>query len=101
MTRWHSLALVLLAAVAVSGLVARHSRAALGAAGVPAPRLELDDTEGRVVSLDHLRGRVVALNFWASWCPSWQQEIPDLAKVYAQHRSTCFELLGVAEESGG
>ncbi len=40
------------------------------------------------------------MNFWAAWCGPCLEEIPDLTKVYAANRGKCFELLGVAEESG-
>lgn len=60
----------------------------------------LRDLAGRKVSLEALRGRAVAVNFWATWCPPCQQEIPELAAFYRAHRGSCFELVGVAEESG-
>ena len=102
MRNWFRLAVLVLVAVALAGFIARHVRGTAAVpAGVPAPPLELSDTEGRVVSLSALRGKVVAINFWASWCGPCRQEIPDLAELYAAHRGQCFELLGVAEESGG
>ncbi|HEY7724862.1 MAG TPA: TlpA disulfide reductase family protein [Anaeromyxobacteraceae bacterium] len=66
-----------------------------------APAFALPDLDGREVSLASLRGRVVAVNFWATWCAPCREEIPDLARVYAANRNRCFEMLGVAEESGG
>jgi cytochrome c biogenesis protein CcmG, thiol:disulfide interchange protein DsbE len=68
--------------------------------GAEAPAFTLPDLSGRPVSLQSLKGRVVAVNFWATWCQPCREEIPDLAKVYAAHREGCFEMLGVAEESG-
>jgi cytochrome c biogenesis protein CcmG/thiol:disulfide interchange protein DsbE len=62
--------------------------------------MALPDLQGKEISLASLRGRVVAVNFWATWCEPCREEIPDLAKVYASHRNQCFEILGVAEESG-
>jgi cytochrome c biogenesis protein CcmG/thiol:disulfide interchange protein DsbE len=66
----------------------------------PAPAFALPAADGRTISLESLRGRVVALNFWATWCAPCKAEIPELAAVYAAHRGQCLELLGVAEESG-
>jgi len=65
-----------------------------------APALALPGLDGRTVSLAAYRGRVVAVNFWATWCGPCRAEIPDLAEVWSAHKDGCFELLGVAEESG-
>jgi cytochrome c biogenesis protein CcmG/thiol:disulfide interchange protein DsbE len=99
MRRWFRLFVLALLAVAVAELYARHKGGRVPA-GTPAPSITLHDTDGRRVSLDDLRGKVVALNFWATWCGPCLQEIPDLVRVYAANRNRCFEMLGVAEESG-
>jgi cytochrome c biogenesis protein CcmG, thiol:disulfide interchange protein DsbE len=99
MKMWMKLALVGLLAFGATELVLRRRAPPRAAGGEPAPEFSLADTGGRTVSLAGLRGRVVAVNFWATWCGPCQEEIPDLAKVYASHRGGCFELLGVAEES--
>jgi cytochrome c biogenesis protein CcmG/thiol:disulfide interchange protein DsbE len=99
MKGWTKLILVGLLAVGVAELYLR-SRSAPPPVGA-APAFDLPDLEGRQVTLDSLKGRVVAVNFWASWCGPCREEIPDLAKVWAANREKCFQLLGVAEESGG
>jgi cytochrome c biogenesis protein CcmG/thiol:disulfide interchange protein DsbE len=68
-------------------------------AGEAAPPLALADLSGSPVDLGRLRGKVVAVNFWASWCQPCREELPELAEVWTEHRGRCFELLGVAEES--
>jgi len=88
------------AAVVAAEMVMRAPGAKAPPPGTPAPAFSLPDVEGRTVTLAGLRGRVVALNFWATWCAPCREEIPDLAKVYATHKAGCFEMLGVAEESG-
>ena len=49
---------------------------------VPAPAVELKNMAGETVRLSDLRGRVVLLNFWATWCVPCREEIPDLNAMY-------------------
>lgn len=98
MKGWVKLLLIGVAAVAAAEWYLRTS--AGGAPQGEAPALALPDLSGREVTLAGLRGKVVAVNFWASWCHPCRAEIPDLAQVYAAHKGGCFELLGVAAESG-
>jgi cytochrome c biogenesis protein CcmG/thiol:disulfide interchange protein DsbE len=98
MRSWVKLAVLALAAVAVGQLLVRSSAPKLER-GEPSPPLALPDLQGRPVDLASLRGKVVAVNFWATWCAPCRSEIPALAAVWREHRDRCFEVLGVAEES--
>jgi thiol-disulfide isomerase/thioredoxin len=60
-----------------------------------APKLELKDRSGRHWSLEALRGRVVVLNFWASWCEPCRKEMPSLAQLARQHPSDAMVVLTV------
>ncbi len=99
MNAWIKLSLLGMCAVAAGELLTQR-HAAPAPKGKPAPAFTLRDTNGREVSLSSLRGKVVAMNFWASWCGPCREEIPDFAKVYASKKGKCFEMLGLAEESG-
>lgn len=51
------------------------------AVGTPAPDFELKDIEGRTVRLSDYRGKVVFLNFWATWCPPCREEMPEIQRL--------------------
>jgi thiol-disulfide isomerase/thioredoxin len=48
---------------------------------MPAPEIALKDVDGKPVKLSELRGRVVLVNFWATWCPPCRKEIPSLTRL--------------------
>ncbi len=62
----------------------------------PAPKFIKSDLNGSMVSLSELRGKVVMLDFWSSWCPPCRQEAPALARVYREYEVRNVEFVGVA-----
>lgn len=52
------------------------------------------DTRGRVIRLERLRGRVVLLNFWATWCPPCRAEMPELVRLQTEHAAS-LRIVGV------
>lgn len=87
--------LLLVGALVVVGWLNRGPGVAL-ATGAPAPALELPGIEGGTVSLQELRGKVVMLNIWATWCPPCLREMPSMQRVYEKHRENGLEILAVA-----
>lgn len=69
----------------------------------PAPDFHLTDIDGRSLSLQEQRGKVTLLNFWGTWCPPCQLELPDLARLDRSYRSRGLDIVGIAlsEHEGG
>ena len=55
----------------------------------------LKDVDGKTVTLADYRGKVLLLDFWATWCPPCRVEIPGFVNLYAKYRSQGFEVVGV------
>ena len=64
----------------------------------PAPNFTLQSRSGETVSLADLRGDVVMINFWATWCGPCRQEMPHLEALYQRYSDLGFTLLGVNVE---
>lgn len=64
----------------------------------PAPDFSLSDLHGRQVRLTDLKGQVVLVNFWASWCPPCRQEMPSMEELYRQLHGEGVELLAINVE---
>lgn len=63
--------------------------------GQPAPDFALRDADGKLVKLSDLRGKVVFVNFWASWCVPCKKELPDIQKLYDEKHADGLEVLAV------
>ena len=61
----------------------------------PAPALKLSDMHGAVHDLSQLKGRVVLINFWATWCPPCRREMPSMERLKQQMKGEDFSVLAV------
>ncbi|MGB9128871.1 MAG: TlpA disulfide reductase family protein [Thiobacillus sp.] len=61
-----------------------------------APAATFTTLEGKTLTLDELRGKVVLVNFWATSCPGCVKEMPDMVEVYKQYKNRGFEIIAVA-----
>ena len=64
--------------------------------GTPAPDFASVDLSGQPISLESLRGRVVFVNFWATWCAPCRTEAPSLERLYRRLKPEGFEILAVS-----
>lgn len=64
--------------------------------GGPAPDFELETLEGPPLRLSELRGQVVFVNFWATWCPPCREEAPALQRIYRELRYEGLEILAIS-----
>ena len=62
----------------------------------PAPQFVTETLDGVPLSLSELRGKVVMLDFWSSWCPPCRVEAPVLAQVYREYEGRNVEFVGIA-----
>ncbi len=67
----------------------------------PAPAFAVRDLDGRKVTLDSLRGRVVLLDFWATWCAPCVKSMPELEALHRKHAARGLTVLGVSTDEGG
>ena len=65
----------------------------------PVPSFTIKDLDGRTITPADWRGKVVLLNFWATWCPPCREEIPDLIKLQSKYEGK-LQIIGLSEDTG-
>ena len=62
----------------------------------PTPEFSLSTPDGKKISLKDFRGKIVLLNFWASWCVPCREEMPAMEKLYQEYKLKNFVILAIA-----
>lgn len=95
MQRAYTLAYARQACSLVALLCIFFAAPSMAAEPAAAPDFALKSDTGKNMRLRELRGQVVMLNFWATWCGPCREEMPKLQQLYRQYQKTGFTLLGV------
>jgi len=69
--------------------------------GAAAPDFTVKDLDGKDVKLSSLKGSVVVVNFWATWCPPCKEEIPSMIKLNQAMTGKAFRMLAISIDEGG
>jgi peroxiredoxin len=88
---------ILLPVVIVLFVCAKAEKASIfGDNSSPAPDFSVKDLKGHEISLSNYSGKVVFLNFWATWCGPCKAEIPDFIELYNEYKDKGMEIIGIS-----
>ncbi|GKS57283.1 hypothetical protein YTPLAS18_08100 [Nitrospira sp.] len=91
----------------VGQATSRHTETVISVArtvpslGDPAPDFRLKNLSGETITLDHYRGVVIMVNFWATWCGPCRVEMPAMEELYRTFLRKDFEILAVSTDAQG
>ena len=92
-------AIALCGAIIAFAMIASAQNAfAVAEVGQPAPALVVPELNGQSFDLSALRGKVVVINFWATWCQPCRQEMPALSAFYRQYHGQGLEMIGLSAD---
>ncbi len=83
------------------GVLSISGREGEVSAGDPAPAFDLTDLSGRSAALSDYRGKILLIDFWATWCLSCEEELPELKALYKKFQPEGFDLLAASVDEGG
>jgi len=95
--------IVYLTIIIILGLAVRHfainpiyTKPAIS--GKPLFAASLTDSQGVKQNLSQYKGKVIVVNFWATWCPPCREEMPELSKLQQEYKNKNVVVLGIAED---
>lgn len=92
------IAFLVLGLILISALAYNVTAQNIGSA---APGFTLKDINGRNVSLSDFKGKVIILDFWATWCPPCREEIPDFIALQNEYGKKGLQILGISVDREG
>ncbi len=90
-----------ISALALGGIACGRGDRAAVTVGEPAPAYSTHTLDGTPIALADLRGNVVLLNIWATWCKPCREEIPALEQLHQRHRDAGLVIAGVSIDQPG
>jgi thiol-disulfide isomerase/thioredoxin len=94
-------AFTLVALFAGTGVPSLSTRFAIRRTMTPAAPFSIDGSDGKRIVSSDLRGRVVVLDFWATWCPACRRELPEIDKLYRRFQSSPDVLVWAVDVNSG
>jgi len=92
---------VMLRALALAALLSAPGLRASPVKPVPAPAWKLKDVDGKVVSSEDFKGKVVVVDFWATWCPPCRTEIPGYVQLQKKYAADGLVIVGISVDTDG
>ncbi len=84
-----------------AGLLSCQRQVSSGGSESVAPDFTLNDLEGRPFRFADTRGKVVILDFWATWCPPCKRELPHFQELYEEYKDEGLVVIGIALDREG